>query len=60
MCRAADIAKESNRNTVSAADILGALRDLEFDDFVPSVESALAGPTAMASDAPFPMTKPPS
>jgi len=39
---AADIAKESNRTTVSATDVLSALRDLEFDDFLSSVESSLA------------------
>lgn len=39
---AADISKESGRTTVAASDVLGALRDLEFDDFLPSVEAALA------------------
>ena len=39
---AADIAKENNRTNVSAADILAALRDLEFDELVPNVETALA------------------
>ena len=40
--RAADVAKEGNRSTVNGTDVLAALRDLEFDDFMPSVESALA------------------
>ena len=40
--RAADIAKEGNRNSVTGNDIVSALRDLEFDDLMPSVESALA------------------
>merc|ERR1719271_503669 len=31
---ASDVAKESNRSTMSANDILAALRDLEFDDFI--------------------------
>jgi len=39
---AADVAKEGNRNTVGGPDVLAALRDLEFDDLLPSVESALA------------------
>jgi len=39
---AADMAKENSRTTVSASDVLSALRDLEFDDFLPSVEASLA------------------
>ena len=39
---AADVAKENGRTTVSAPDVLSALRDLEFDDFLPTVEAALA------------------
>lgn len=38
---AADVAKENSRTTVSASDILTALRDLEFDDFLSPVEAAL-------------------
>ena len=37
----ADVAKENNRSTASAADVLSALRDLEFDDFLLPVEAAL-------------------
>lgn len=37
-----DIAKESRRSTITAQDVLAALRELEFDDFLPTVESALA------------------
>jgi hypothetical protein len=40
-CSAADIAKENSRATVSAADVLTALRELEFDDFLPNVEVGL-------------------
>ena len=39
---ASDVAKESNRTTVSAADVLAAMRDLEFDEFLLPVETALA------------------
>ena len=39
---AADIAKEGNRSTVGGPDVMAALRDLEFDDLLPSVESAIA------------------
>ena len=39
---AADVAKENNRTTVSAADVLAAMRDLEFDEFLLPVEAALA------------------
>ena len=39
---ASDVAKEGNRSTVHGQDVLAALRDLEFDDLLPSVESALA------------------
>ena len=39
---AADIAKENNRTSVSAEHMLSALRDLEFDDFLLPVETALA------------------
>ena len=36
------MAKENNRTVVQAADILSALRELEFDELMPSVEAALA------------------
>jgi len=39
---ASDIAKENSRSTVTGADVLAALRDLEFDDLIPSVESSIA------------------
>ena len=39
----ADVAKESNRSTVNAADVLAALRDLEFDDFLLPIEASLTG-----------------
>ena len=41
MLSAADCAKESSRSTMSAADVLTALRDLEFDDFLAPIEAAL-------------------
>ena len=41
MCSSADMAKESNRSTVNAADVLAALRDLEFDDFLLPIEASL-------------------
>jgi hypothetical protein len=40
--RASDLSKEAGRNTISATDVLTALRDLEFDDFLLPVETALA------------------
>ena len=40
-CSASDCAKESNRQTMNATDILKALNELEFDDFLPPVEAAL-------------------
>ena len=40
---AADMSKEKGRSTLTAADVLGALRDLEFDEFVPTIETCLAG-----------------
>ena len=36
-----DLAKESKRSTVTAADVLHALKELEFDDFLPMVENSL-------------------
>mgnify|MGYP006136805813 CR=1 FL=1 len=36
-----DLAKESRRTTVTAQDVLNALRDLEFDEFLPSMEACL-------------------
>ena len=41
MLSGADIAKENNRQTMSANDVLTALRDLEFDEFIAPVEAAL-------------------
>ena len=41
-CSAADVAKESNRTTVHATDVLAAMRDLEFDELLLPVEAALA------------------
>jgi len=38
---ASDCAKESSRQTMSAADVLKALNDLEFDDFLGPVEASL-------------------
>lgn len=37
-----DIAKEGGRTTVNAADVLHAMRDLEFDEFITPVEASLA------------------
>lgn len=39
---AADVAKENSRSTVAAQDVLSALKELEFDDFILPVEGALA------------------
>eukprot|EP00320_Phaeocystis_rex_P019534 CAMPEP_0119085568 /NCGR_PEP_ID=MMETSP1178-20130426/134380_1 /TAXON_ID=33656 /ORGANISM="unid sp, Strain CCMP2000" /LENGTH=173 /DNA_ID=CAMNT_0007068633 /DNA_START=52 /DNA_END=573 /DNA_ORIENTATION=+ len=36
-----DLAKEARRTTVTAQDVLHALRDLEFDEFLPAVEACL-------------------
>ena len=36
-----DLANESKRSTVTAADVLHALKELEFDDFLPMVENSL-------------------
>ena len=36
-----DLAKESKRSTVTAADVLHALKEPEFDDFLPMVENSL-------------------
>ena len=36
-----DLAKESKRSTVTATDVLNALKELEFDDFLPMVENSL-------------------
>ena len=38
-----DLAKEARRTTVTAQDVLHALRDLEFDEFLPAVEACLHG-----------------
>eukprot|EP00966_Prymnesium_polylepis_P014127 326132-Prymnesium_polylepis.2 len=38
-----DLAKESKRTTVTAQDVINALKELEFDEFVPSIEACLAG-----------------
>ena len=45
---AADMSKEKGRSTLTAADVLGALRDLEFDEFIPTIETCLAGAPAPA------------
>jgi len=37
-----DLAKESKRTTVTAQDVINALKELEFDEFVPSIEACLA------------------
>lgn len=41
MRSASDCAKENSRQTMNAQDILKALNDLEFDDFLGPVEAAL-------------------
>ena len=41
MRSANDLAKEARRTTVTAQDVLHALRDLEFDDFLPAAEACL-------------------
>lgn len=41
--RANDLAKEAKRTTVTAQDVVNALKELEFDEFVPSIETCLAG-----------------
>lgn len=46
-----DLAKEARRTTVTAQDVLHALRDLEFDEFLPAVEACLHG----ASSPPLPL-----
>lgn len=38
-----DICRQSKRQTVGAEDVLRALRDLEFGEFVPSLKEALEG-----------------
>ena len=35
------MAKENRRTTISAQDVITALKELEFDDFLPTLESAL-------------------
>lgn len=39
--RANDLAKEGRRATVTAQDVIMALRELEFDDFLPTLETTL-------------------
>mmetsp|Transcript_27084 Transcript_27084/g.56907 ORF Transcript_27084/g.56907 Transcript_27084/m.56907 type:complete len:149 (+) Transcript_27084:130-576(+) len=39
---ASDVSKEGKRSTVTAQDVLTALHDLEFHDFLPDVELCLA------------------
>ena len=39
---ASDVSKESKRTTVTAQDVMTALRDLEFDDFLPHMDACLA------------------
>ena len=54
-----DLAKEAKRTTVTAQDVINALKELEFDEFVPSIEGCLAGlrhlPFAQASDVGCPL-----
>ena len=38
-----DVARESRRSTIVAKDVLAALKELEFDDFVPIMEKFLEG-----------------
>jgi len=39
---ASDVSKEGKRSTVTAQDVITALKDLEFDEFVPNIEACLA------------------
>ena len=39
---ACDHSKETKRATLTAQDVINALKDLEFDDFVPNIEMCLA------------------
>lgn len=54
--RANDLAKEAKRTTVTAQDVINALKELEFDEFAPSIEACLAGalcgfPHSLSRDA---------
>ncbi|KAL1524835.1 hypothetical protein AB1Y20_019715 [Prymnesium parvum] len=37
-----DLAKEAKRTTVTAQDVINALKELEFDEFVPTIEACVA------------------
>ena len=49
---ASDISKETRRTTINAQDVITALKDLEFDDFVPNLEMCLAGQLQLPAPPP--------
>eukprot|EP00964_Phaeocystis_antarctica_P011474 scaffold6352_cov67-Phaeocystis_antarctica.AAC.2 len=51
-----DLAKEARRTTVTAQDVLHALRDLEFDEFLPAVEACLHGAASPLRTPPVSVT----
>ena len=46
---ASDLCKEAKRQTLSAEDVLGALQDLDFAEFIPPVRDALEGALGLAA-----------
>src|SRR5210317_2068129 len=38
-----DVAREGRRTTIVAKDVIGALKELDFDEFIPSMEKFLEG-----------------
>lgn len=49
-----DICKEAKRQIISADDVLAALDDVEFSDFLPSLRDALEGVYPRSSERPSP------